>query len=369
MPFSFKELNLVGVSRIVDIHDRRSVTGNHCVRICCVCLLIIKSKAIITPAYPGQINLVSGCPGFISVLVVGIIAVICILPPVNDCIFSVPVRFPHCIERSVFRNRAAEGVFRTAFCCRPMTESIARSRRRFRFYCILSCCNEYRLHIACPFAAGEIQIMTFFDLRIQCHVLVRKRNKLDFMGQFSFCVPAGHRVCGIQRNRNIFSADDVSADAFLRSADSALIVQEEDIICLLENRIKMDLSRCAYRCCQCAELAWISFLNGRNTLRIGPAKEFAAGLFRCGRRINRFAVFDFLSFVNRFSVCIMENISSDCWSVFAGNNIDREMVCREFCSSRGYIRIADYLYISVVLFMKHFLCTGFCACKCSARFQ
>ena len=102
VPFSFKELNLVGVSRIVDIHDRRSVTGNHCVRICCVCLLSIQTKAIITSAYPGQINLVSSCPGFNAVLVVGIIAVICILPPVNDCIFSVTVRFPYCIERSVF---------------------------------------------------------------------------------------------------------------------------------------------------------------------------------------------------------------------------------------------------------------------------
>ena len=102
MPFSFKELNLVGVSRIVDIHDRRSVTGNHCVRICCVCLLSIQSKAIITSAYPGQINLVSGCPGFISFLVVGIIAVICILPPVNDSIFSIWACFPHRIQSGIF---------------------------------------------------------------------------------------------------------------------------------------------------------------------------------------------------------------------------------------------------------------------------
>ena len=100
-PFSFKELNLVGVSRIVDIRDRRSITGNHCIRICSVCLFSIQSKAIISSAYPGQINLVSGCPGFNAVLVVGIIIVICILPPVNHSIIG-HIGLPYCIKRSFF---------------------------------------------------------------------------------------------------------------------------------------------------------------------------------------------------------------------------------------------------------------------------
>ena len=120
---------------------------------------------------------------------------------------------------------------------------------------------------------------------------------------------------GIQRDHNIFNADDISAGTFLRSADSALIVKEEDIIYLLENRIKTNISSCAYRCCQCAEIAWISFLNGRSALRIGPAEEFASGLFRCGWRINRLAVFDFLN-VNLISICIMEIIGCDCGFLF-----------------------------------------------------
>ena len=202
-PFSFIELNLIGVSRIVDIHDRRSVTGNCYVFICSVCLLFIQSKTIITFINFSQINLTPGLAGRSSVLMIGIVSVIRIFPPINDSILSVTICFPYRMERSIFFNSAAECIFRIAFRSRPIFKGIARSRRCFRFYCIFSCRNEYRLHIACSFAAGEIQIMAFFDLRIQCHIMIRKSNKLDFIGQFSFSVPAGNGVCGIQRDRNI----------------------------------------------------------------------------------------------------------------------------------------------------------------------
>ena len=129
---------------------------------------------------------------------------------------------------------------------------------------------------------------------------------------------------GIQRDHNIFNADDISAGTFLRSADSALIVKEEDIIYLLENRIKTNISSCAYRCCQCAEIAWISFLNGRSALRIGPAEEFAAGLFRCSRRINLLTGFDFL-LRNDLSICIIEIIGCDCRLLFTCDDINGKL--------------------------------------------
>ena len=95
LPFSFIELNLVGVSRIVDIHDRRSVTGNHCVQICSVCLLSIPSKTIIIFLNSIQINLTSGYSGRSTVLMIGIVIVIRIFPPINDSILSVKVCFPY----------------------------------------------------------------------------------------------------------------------------------------------------------------------------------------------------------------------------------------------------------------------------------
>ena len=353
-PCAFEELNLVGISRIVDIHNRRSVTGNHCVLICSVCLLCIPSKTIIIFLNFIQINLASGYAGRSTVLMIGIVIVIRIFPPINDSILSVTICFPNRMKRSIFFNRAAEFIFRTVFRSRPIFKGIARSRRCFRFYCILSCRNEYRLHIACSFAAGEVQIMARFDLRIKRDVMIRKCNRLDFMGQFSFCVPAGNGVCGIQRNRYIRHFDYGSASSFLRSAYSVLLVKEEDIICLLENRIQTDVSCCAYRCCQCAEIAWISFLNGRNVLRIGPPKELASRFFRCCRRINRFAVLHLLR-RNHLSIRVIEEICSDRWIIRSRDDINRKLarlkarsLCRSICDLACVAAVIDVQYLMAV---------------------
>lgn len=77
--------------------------------------------------------------------------------------------------------------------------------------------------------------------------MIRQRDRIHFAGQFCIGVPAGDGMRGIERDRYIRNLDAGSASAFLRSADPALIVQEEDIICLLEYRIQIYITIAADR--------------------------------------------------------------------------------------------------------------------------
>ena len=156
--------------------------------------------------------------------------------------------------------------------------------------------------------------------------MICKLNRFYFTcnGQFRIRVPSGNRVLRIQRNCNIRNFNVVSADAFLRGAYSSLSIQEEHIVSLLEYRVQLHIIGCADRCSDLCEVPGISRLKLSCILRIGPAKEFAAGLFRCSRRINLLTVFDFL-LRNDLSICIIEIIGCDCRLLFTCDDINGKL--------------------------------------------
>ena len=122
----------------------------------------------------------------------------------------------------------------------------------------------------------------------------------------------------IQRNLHIGNSNGIVSDAFLRRTDSALIVQEEDIICLLEYRIQINNTGAADRSSDLIEVTRISILKCCYILGIRPAQEFAAGFFRGRRCIDNLIIFYFLCITRKHvSCCIIEMISSDCRTILA----------------------------------------------------
>ena len=190
--------------------------------------------------------------------------------------------------------------------------------------------------------------MAFFDLRIKRNIMIKKLYKLHFIGTFLICVPASNGVCGIKRDCNIRNVNSICADAFLRGDYSSLIIpliipliiHEEHIVNLPEYRIQFHLFGAAYSCIELVNYTRIFVLKLSSILRIGPSKELASRFFRCGRRINCFAIFDFLGRTrNLISFCIMKNIRSDrrCLILIRScDDINRELAClkgRSLCRS------------------------------------
>ena len=144
-----------------------------------------------------------------------------------------------------------------------MPECIARSCRFCRCCCFFVCCNELRLNIACTFSRGEVQIMPLFYLWIKGNVMIRKFNRLDFFGQFSFRIPASDRVRGIQGDFHIGNCNSFSTCAFLRGAYSSLAIQEEHIVNLLEYWIQIYIPGFVNRWIQCFEITRIITFKSR----------------------------------------------------------------------------------------------------------
>ena len=291
---------------------------------------------------------------------VGIVLVICILPPVNDCILSVLFRIPHCIEGGIFSNLLPKFVCRTILSSRPETECISRSRRYLWRCCFFFCRNECRLYIAGPFAADKVQIISLLDLRIECHILIIKRNRsyFAFICQPAIGIPARDRLRGVERNHHIRNLNILPACAFLRRADSSQIVKEENIVYLLENRVQVNISGRVHRGCQLIENTRITFLKCSCVLGIGPPHELMSAFLRRSRRINRLAVPYLLRGTrDHISVCIVENISCNGRILFrranTGDYVDGELACiktRAGCGGRG-----DRTCIAVVVDVKNLM--------------
>ena len=75
--------------------------------------------------------------------------------------------------------------------------------------------------------------------------MIFKRNRIYFIRKCCFCIPASNRVRRIQRNLHIGNGNFIVAYAFLRRADSALIIHEENIVNLLEDWIQVYITGCA----------------------------------------------------------------------------------------------------------------------------